>query len=290
MNFKGNNLVLDNFRKVLAGYSVDIQDVVRSAILDGIDISEYVNECKNNPYRLDQIRLGIKEGIDVAFFAIKNGESIYKIRKLDVTSRKIVLSKVATKTLTPESLDKTIEWVEAGYDISNLKISIIPKNLYDVFEHGLQRGFNMRPFNDGRHYKPEFVKSCLMMMSNGKIDIGRFLGIDWDKWDDDCIRKLAEFSRIKSNTMWYKLLDSITPNTPIDKVESLIACMKSGIDIGVLSGNDWSGDSIQVILQAYELGLDYKSLIASGAANVNSNFNEMRLAQTKRISGRLRHR
>ena len=34
MKYKGIILILDNFRSVLKEYSVDIQDVVRSAILD----------------------------------------------------------------------------------------------------------------------------------------------------------------------------------------------------------------------------------------------------------------
>ena len=43
MYFKGKKLLLDNFRDVLKNYSLDIQDVVRSCILDDIDVEKYIN-------------------------------------------------------------------------------------------------------------------------------------------------------------------------------------------------------------------------------------------------------
>ena len=36
MKYKGTTLVLDNFRTVLKDFSVDVQDVVRSALLDNV--------------------------------------------------------------------------------------------------------------------------------------------------------------------------------------------------------------------------------------------------------------
>ena len=77
MVVKGKTLILDNFRKILSNYTVDIQDVVRSAILDGVDISKYIDVCKDNPYRLEQIRLSIKEGLDESLFNL-SGDLLYR--------------------------------------------------------------------------------------------------------------------------------------------------------------------------------------------------------------------
>ena len=70
IKFKGELLVLDNFRVVLKNYSLDVQDIVRSAILDGLDISEYISQYKNDPYKLDQIRLELKEGLNTSLFSV----------------------------------------------------------------------------------------------------------------------------------------------------------------------------------------------------------------------------
>ena len=168
MKYKNTELLLDNFRQVLKDFSVDVQDVVRSAILDGVDISQYINVCKNNPLRLDQIRLGLKEGIDKIFFSITSGECIYKIRKLDSQLLNIVSSKMCKESLSGESLGKLIDWATAGYDLYDITISIIPKTLYEVFEQGFQKGFDMRIFNNGRNYTADYIRYCLVMISNGR--------------------------------------------------------------------------------------------------------------------------
>lgn len=50
-------LTLDNYAQYLQNYSIDIKDEVRNALLDGIDLIPYVKMCKNDPFRLQQIRL-----------------------------------------------------------------------------------------------------------------------------------------------------------------------------------------------------------------------------------------
>ena len=49
MEWNGRKIILDNLREELSAYSVDIQDVVRSAILDGIELGSYVEECREDP-------------------------------------------------------------------------------------------------------------------------------------------------------------------------------------------------------------------------------------------------
>ena len=60
MYLNSRRVTLDNISEVLAGYSLDIQDEVRSMILDGLDLSEWVSVCRDNPYLLNQIRLAVK--------------------------------------------------------------------------------------------------------------------------------------------------------------------------------------------------------------------------------------
>lgn len=289
MKFKGNELVLDNFRSVLSDYSVDVQDVVRSAILDGVDISAYIPVCKNNPLRLDQIRLGIKEGIDEVFLSVKSGECLYKIRKLDSRSLDLVSQKIEKNSLSGDSLEKLIDWVLKGYNIQGINVSIIPKSLYEVFEQGFQRGFDMSIFNDGRLYNQEYLKYCLVILSNGK-DITPFVGNNSDLWSMDCIKLLASFSRVNSIEKWHKLISVISPDVKTDTLKSLISCVKTGIDIKKLVDNNWSSACIEYLLKAYESKYDYTKLIDIGPDEVllSSTLNQMMLNKSKRVSGRLR--
>lgn len=289
MKFKGSELILDNFRSVLSDYSVDVQDVVRSAILDGVDISAYIPVCKNNPLRLDQIRLGIKEGIDEVFLSVKSGECLYKIRKLDSRSLDLVSQKIEKNSLSGDSLEKLIDWVLKGYNIQGINVSIIPKSLYEVFEQGFQRGFDMSIFNDGRLYNQEYLKYCLVILSNGK-DITPFVGNNSDLWSMDCIKLLASFSRVNSIEKWHKLISIISPDVKTDTLKSLISCVKTGIDIKKLVDNNWSSACIEYLLKAYENKYDYTKLIAIGPDELllSSTLNQMMLNKSKRVSGRLR--
>lgn len=60
MEYRNQVLLLDNFRSILSSFSLDVQDVVRSAILDGVDLNPYIERFREDPYKLDQIRLGLK--------------------------------------------------------------------------------------------------------------------------------------------------------------------------------------------------------------------------------------
>ena len=71
MYLNSRRVTLDNISEVLVGYSLDIQDEVRSMILDGLDLSEWVSVCRENPYRLNQIRLAVKEIFLVVIFYSK---------------------------------------------------------------------------------------------------------------------------------------------------------------------------------------------------------------------------
>lgn len=289
MIYENDKLILDNFRTVLKDYSVDVQDVVRSAILDGVDITKYIESCKNNAYRLDQIRLGIKENLEEIFLNIKNGDSIYKIRKLKERGVSLsgIQSQIRQGVLNEESLNKLISWVESGYNIENINISIIPKSLFEVFEQGFQKGFDMKIFNDGRNYKPMYVRYCLVIMANKK-DIHPFLSDNL--WSEDCIKQLAVFSKIRSQEKWGNLINHINSSISSDKLDALISCVKNGINISILSGDDWTTQGIRFILKAFENNLDYNSLINVGPDEdtILTKLNEIMLNKNKRVSGRLR--
>lgn len=295
--FDGKELTIENFRQILdrEGYDLDVQDVVRSAILDGVNLMPYLEECKNNPYRLDQIRLGTKEGIDEIFFGVHSGEGIYKIRQLQKKGVNLntLEAHIRRGKLNDYALDKLIAWTGAGYNITGLNIAIIPKSLFDVFEQGLEKGFNMKPFNDGRQYSADYIRYCLIIMSNRKpVD----LLVGQNTWSEECIRVLAKNSRGLSDVKWSALLHTINNNISPEKLSVLILCVKNGIDIepfvnreGVDGETVWSADSISLVVKAYESGLSWRKLVKVGPDedSVQSLYNELKLAKSKKVGGRL---
>lgn len=287
MIYNDKTLILDNFRKVLKGFSVDIQDIVRSAILDGVDISDYLDTCKNNPYRLDQIRLGLKEGLDEVFFKVNSGEAIYKIRTLknNGVSLKNIKTQLKKGSLSGECLDRLLKWTEAGYNLYGLDVSIIPRSLYNVFESGLQKGFNMSIFNNGKLYTSEYIKECMVMLSNG-VDISPFVGKDI--WSKSNLSILSKFSYIRDKEKWNRLISNITVNTPYEKLCVLITCVKNNIDISIISKSNWSVESIKCVIKAFENGLDYNKFISIGPDidALSANLNKVLLDKNKKVSGR----
>lgn len=291
MRYRDTNLILDNFRTVLKDYSVDIQDIVRSAILDGIDISDYIGVCKNNPSRLEQIRLAMKEGINPLFFNIRSSECLYKIRKVDSSVLSVILSKIKSKLPSEDIINILIDWVSKGYNIENIDVFIIPKTMYSLFDQGLSKGFDMSYFNDGRNYSSNYIRYCLTILSNDK-DISVFTK-DKDKfWNEECLKCLSQFSKIKSKEKWASLINNISVDINEDKLSMLISCVQNGINIKELGKEEWNTNSISLILQGYDDGVDYNYLISLGpdVDFLSSKLNELILKKSKRVSGRLRKR
>lgn len=288
LNFKGMDLILDNFRTVLNGYSVDVQDVVRSAILDNVDVSSYIEICKSNPYRLDQIRLCKKEGIDdEAIYSIKNGDSIYKLRQLisKGTDIEAILQQLHQGTLNDYSIHKMISWVLSGYDLKGINLAIIPNSLFEVFEQGFQKGFDMRVYNNGKNYNPEYLRYCMIIQFNKK-DVKPFV----DRiWKVDCIKQLAVLSKGISADKWDTFISKLNCSISSEKLSVLISCVKNGIGIDKLVSDVWSGDAIRVILLAFKDNLNYTKLLDVGpdVDSVTALYNEMKLSKMKKLGGRL---
>ena len=288
MKVGGKKLLLDNFRQVLSGYSVDIQDVVRSAILDDIDISSYLYSCRSNPLRLDQIRLCLKENLDPKFVRIKDGNCIYAIRKSSKTVQKIVAEKLDDGDLQEDVLLTLIDWIESGYDLTGINMALIPKSLYPVFEQGLKKGLDMRVFNDGRKYPKDYIQLCLMIQVNGK-DITPLVKVK-QLWGIPCLQELVAFSRVKSKDTWSKLLENTNSSVSREKLVFLISCVKTGIDISEMGKDAWSADMVSVVLKCYDENLDCNKLLAIGPNldKLSSTLNEMLLQKSKKTSGRFR--
>lgn len=291
MKYNNVVLILDNFRNELSEFSVDVQDVVRSAILDDIDISEYIIPCKDDPYKLEQIRLSLKQGLRVISTA--SGSILYKIRQLyergiDISS----LDRYEKSGVSEACLEYFLSWLEDGLNVYNINIAIIPKNLLDIFDYGIRNGYDMTPFNTGKSYTSDYIRVCLKMASNGK-SIDMFTSKNWDIL---VLSELAGVSKKLSLVKWNDLVSNITEYMGVARIKSLIKCTKSGMPLEGLNKDIngqyvFSVEDIEYIYGAYINGYDYKSLLElDSGRDVAEAFHNMDLNSNKILGGKLRKR
>lgn len=292
MVFDSKVLILDNFRRLLAGYSVDVQDIVRSAILDNTDITEYITQCKDNPYRLEQIRLALKEDLDRDFLEISSGDLLYRIRCMCKKNVDVSLFKRYINSVNSETLGYLLTWMEEGLPISNLQISRIPIDMLNIFDYGIRNGYDMSEFNNGKSYDEDKVRALLKIQANKKR-ISRFLS---DEWKLDVLGILSNFSS-REQRLWDKLLKYIEPTISMARLEPLVKCVAEGIPIKDINSKSEDGRYI------YELGcieIFYKGCIHSldrrellretSERGMKEVYEELYLEKQKQqnISGRLR--
>ena len=293
MVYKGKTLILDNFRMLLSDYSVDVQDVVRSAILDGVDISSYIQSCRENPFRLDQIRLGIKDGLSDAIYKITNGNVIYQIR---VLKRKGVDLRALENQLYQGSLSETymiyaLNWIEQGINLSKINLAIIPQKLLPTFEYGLKLGFDMSKYNNGVSYSPQYIGLCLQIEKSNK-SVSFLLNGDWST---DVLEVLSSFSKV-DNTMWNNLITNIDRNISKTRLKKLIQLVKVNIDITPLQKKSegehvFSDSCLDMIEEAYHDKLNYKRLIEEFISEEDMAYElqSMQVSSNKKsVRGRLR--
>lgn len=292
MEINGTVLILDNFRVLLKDYSLDIQDIVRSAILDGVDISGYLKDCRNDPFKLDQIRLGLKVGLNTKYFSL-SGESIFQVRKLYMKGTNIsMLDKNIQLGLSEEHMKYLIEWVSKGISISKIDVSIIPKNLLEVFDYGLCNGFDMSEFNTGVPYNEKYAKLCLHALKNEK-SVSLLLEGDFSL---NILELLVKKASSMSASSWEKLLGVIykDKNITFQRVNCLIYLCSSDVEIGTLQEKNQDGsyvyseECLNILCSAYKNGLDLSILMKEKTAmGMKSILDSSILKKKRKISGRI---
>lgn len=203
MYIKGKRVTLENINSLLEGYSLDIQDEVRSMILDGLDLSKWIEVCSDNPYRLNQIRLATKEGLNPHYFTIVDGRILYKLRKLYQKGFNIEeLQNYVGKGFTEEQWDYLISWAENGLLDNRLNLIRTPTSMWSYIDKGLKRSLPMWIFTTGRLYSDRYMKSVLTLMSKG-VSADKYVK---ESWDIEVLEKLAEFS---SRRWFNSIVDSV---------------------------------------------------------------------------------
>lgn len=272
-----------------------MQDIVRSAILDDVELGDYIDRYKNDPYKLDQIRLAKKEGLPEIYFGSTSGYSLYRIRKLIGKKDLSALEMQMSKGVIPEEyLDYILSWVEDNIDFSSLNVLIIPKNLLSEFDYGLRNGLDMTPYNTGTKFTNGYIRQCCAIKLNGKDDISRFLPPNAE-WSAKVMEQLVDFSRTKNQSVWGNVVSNISPNESISRLVPLIELAKQGINIKVLQqgnakGYVYSEEALSCIMLAYERGYNWEKIFGTiyDSSEMEKILRELEMNRGKKVGGRLR--
>lgn len=294
MYFKGSRVTLESIGSQFRGYPLDIQDEVRSMVMDNLDLSQWIDVCKDNPYRLNQIRLGSKEGLDPKFFTILDGSVIYKIRGLAATGFNIgELLPYVGVGFTKEQWSYIITWAERGLLDSRLALVRTPFSMWEFIDKGLRNNLPMWLFTSGKKYSNTFMHSVLTLMSNGQ-SAEKFLN---SSWKDETLKLLAEFSYRRWFNNIVGLVDYFIPYEFLVSVGELA---KEGLideDLFEISYDGGTGDyyyvyqsyHLEAILRCVMQGYDYSRLkdYNLSGSEVDMILKEIELNSKRSFKGRL---
>lgn len=293
MYFKGSRVTLESISSQFRGYSLDIQDEVRSMVMDNLDLSKWIDVCKDNPYRLNQIRLGSKEGLDPRFFTILDGSVIYRIRSLAATGFNVgeLLAYVGVG-FTKKQWFYIISWAERGLLDSRLALVRTPFSMWGFIDKGLRNNLPMWLFTSGKKYSDTFMHSVLTLMSNGQ-SAEKFLN---SSWKDETLKLLAEFSYRR----WFNnIVGFVDYFIPYDFLVSVGELAKEGLideDLFEIGYDDDSGNyylyqsyHLDAILRCVMQGYDYSKLkdYNLSGSEVDTILKEIELNSKRSFRGRL---
>lgn len=293
MYFKGSRVTLESISSLFRGYSLDIQDEVRSMVMDNLDLSKWIDVCKDNPYRLNQIRLGSKEGLDPRFFTILDGSVIYRIRSLAATGFNVgeLLAYVGVG-FTKEQWFYIISWAERGLLDSRLALVRTPFSMWGFIDKGLKNNLPMWLFTSGKKYSDTFMHSVLTLMSNGQPG-EKFLN---SLWKEETLKLLAEFSYRR----WFNnIVGFVDYFIPYDFLVSVGELAKEGLideDLFEIGYDDDSGNyylyqsyHLEAILRCVMQGYDYSKLkdYNLSGSEVDTILKEIELNSKRSFRGRL---
>ena len=288
----GNKKVtINNYKDIFKDYSRDVNEVIRSAILDDTPIEPYIDRFRNNPYLLWQVKMSIDEGLDSFWFdVVSSGSILVDLRVLHRKGINIVpLIKYFSEGLSDSHYEYIIKWYGEGYSLSKYNFDILPDDLLESFDYGIRLGYPMHFFNNGVQFSREYIMCCLKILSHGH-SIGRFLDGSW------CIENLELLSRYSKSKYYGKMIGFVSKDITPSVLVEMFECCKVGMPLEEISVVDfngvyvYSGVHLSIIREAYLNNWDYRSLLDTSLSinELNSRLNVMKYNSSKKVSGRLR--
>lgn len=249
---------MDNYWEIFGELPTDILDEIRLAILDDIDISKYIISCGKDDYRLKQIRIALREGVNPKYLTVDmSAECIKLIRffNLNVIDLGMIDRYISGNKLTIDSkyMIYILTTIKQGINISSIDFEVFRSDLIPVICAGLIKGYPMEVFEGYDNLTEDYIR-LLMRGMNLDIDIMPFLN---QTWDYDKLNLLFNYSRrVDIN----EFVSMITTNFSIDVLKVLLDYKSTGGSIERLCYHDEDGYCIynefqlQAIIDGIKVG------------------------------------
>lgn len=287
MEYKGNVLTFDNYKMVLpSGFDTDILDEVRSALMDSLDITPWLDECKDDPYRLQQIRVGMKEGIAYDYFSLSAGV-IRRIRNMLKSGVNMdQLDPWISARLPRGHYDHIMRWIESGYVIpEDLDLARCSPAKLDSVGYMLSRGMYSLAKRVAEHLwvSPQYAALLVMIQENNEVSDQFFTR----EWDNGVLEHLSSASTKGYYGVMVEVLDHQGASPEFADVVYSLA--RKGFKIEDLAGKNYRTSQLEWVLQAYEQGLDVTTLLDPELSDeaIRLKYHELVIASSSKLSGRL---
>lgn len=251
--FYNNKVVtLGNYEKIFEGYSPDVLDEIRLAVLDDTAISKFINPCKDDSYRLGQIRLALREYVPVEYISSSiSGENMFLIRKciregVNISSiRKYIRN--GGLSVSNGTLNEMLKALSKGADISKVDFTVIADGLVKVVCVGLQKNYPMWLFES-----EVLSESRVMLLMRGMslgIDIQPLINSDWS---DECIRYIFLSAKQVDTEL---LLSVVTPKFNVEHLKEVIFAITNNLDYTLIAKRSKDGTPVYNEYQMEALNL-----------------------------------
>lgn len=185
--YRGLNVTMGNYLEVFKGYSADVLDEVRCAILDDTPIEAIIDSCSGNAYLLGQLRKALREYLPAKYINTHlSGECIRMIRELyakksgNLSQIDDYIPQGAKPEVDIETLELMLKSMCKGVDISRTDFRKVSKDAVSIFCEGLEKGYPMwLCLRDGEPLEGAVVRALIKGMTIG-VDIHPFLLGKWE--------------------------------------------------------------------------------------------------------------
>lgn len=275
--YKDKEVTTKNYKDIFGSYPVDILDEIRLAIADNTEIARYIDICGTDSYKLNQLRLAIREGVEKEFLnPAMTGRTLYLIRQglsmcMDMTQ---ILRYVNRRGLLidADSVELIAEFMVIGTDVSMINFNYVRKDCIKLICTGLYKGYPMWVcIGENINLEKHKLKSLMTGMQLG-IDIHPFIDNNWTVDQMDLL--FASADKVDIN----ELLGHISEKFPVESLRTIIDLKSKDLSVNRLFTVDEDGYPVYSQYQMESLG----KAIESGTISedmYNSSLSDMAIEE-----------
>ena len=273
--YHGLNVTMGNYLVVFKGYSADVLDEVRCAILDDTPIEGILDSCASNAYLLGQLRKALREYLPTKYINTHlSGECVRLIRELyakkagNLSQIDEYIPEGAKPEVDNETLELMLKSMCKGADISRTDFRKVSKDAVDIFCEGLEKGYPMwLCLRDGEPLEEAVVRALIKGMTLG-VDIHPFLLGRWEPVN--ILLLLSNANRVNVND----ILKYVNSHYSFDQLCTIVECAECKLPYSKLCLRYESGEpafnvhQMRALMFAFENDIDVSSFYSPTISDV----------------------